>query len=56
MAKKIESYRDLDYNKVVDWADKKGLNTDTPENWKEAAKDMFSEMQTKKKKRKTAKK
>ncbi len=24
------------YNEVLDWADKHGLNTDTPENFKEA--------------------
>lgn len=35
----------LTYNKVVEWADKKGLNSDTPENWKEARDLMAKELQ-----------
>lgn len=41
--KKPETYRDLDYNEVVSYANKKGLNTNTPENWREAAIRMFDE-------------
>ncbi len=33
----------MDYNEVVNWAYKRGLNTDTPENWKEAAMLMYEE-------------
>ena len=34
----------LSYNAVVEWADGKGLNTDTPENWKEARAAMAKEL------------
>ncbi len=44
MAKQIKSYRDLDYNKVVEFASKRGLNTDTHANWREVAIAMFNEM------------
>lgn len=49
--KQAKTYRDLDYDKVVDWADKQGLNTDTPEHWKEAAQAMFEELHCKKRKK-----
>ncbi len=46
---------DLTYGEVVNWADKKGLNTDTPQNWNEARDAMFEEIQGKTKKKVTRK-
>jgi hypothetical protein len=42
--KNAQTYRDLDYNKVVEYADKKALNTETTEHWKEAAQMMFAKL------------
>ena len=44
----IPDYRDLPYSDVSDYADKEGLNIDTPENYKEAAQALFKKMQRKK--------
>jgi hypothetical protein len=48
---KQKTYRDLDYNKVIDFADKKGLNTQTEQNYKEVAQMMFEEMKRNHKKK-----
>jgi len=44
MAKQAKTYRDLDYNKVLEFADKKGLNTETNQNWNEVAQMMLEEL------------
>ncbi len=38
----------MNYNEVVEWANEQDLNTDTPENWMEAAQLMYEERNTKK--------
>jgi hypothetical protein len=40
----MEDYRNLDYNLVVNFADSRGYNTDTPENWKDAAQELCKEL------------
>ncbi len=37
------SYRDLDYNTVLEYADKLSLNTDSEQNYKEVAIQLFND-------------
>lgn len=48
-----KSYRDLKYEAVVAYGDKKGLNTETHENWRMVAQQMFNEKYGKKKNKPT---
>ncbi len=41
--KRIDSYRDLEFNTVMKYADKHSLNIDSPENYREAAIACFNE-------------
>jgi len=49
MRKIVKSYRDLDYNEVVDYGEKMGLSTNSHEDLREVAIAMFNEKYAKKK-------